>query len=124
MSSMNRWRYCRFGARVGASSSLRRAPSRADDTRLVGEHDGLDTVPDTELGEHMADVGLRGRFTDVQGTRDLAVAEPARQEPQHFELTVGQVPQPRIVDRFGLGSTSELFDQSSRDRRGEQRPRR
>ena len=43
-----------------------------------------------ELGQRIGDVAVDGMFADVQAFRDRLIAQPARNEAQHFQLARGQ----------------------------------
>ena len=48
-------------------------PVVGQQSRLVGEDDGLDAIPEVELGKDVGDVGLHGRLPDEQPLADLRV---------------------------------------------------
>src|SRR5215211_994905 len=52
-------------------------------------------VPQPELGQHPADVGLDGRLADVQLMGDLGVGPAPGDQLQHLPLPVGQAVQVR-----------------------------
>ena len=50
-----------------------RSCTRRDKSTLVGEHDGLDAIPETKLAEDAVDVGLDSGRADDQFLCDLSV---------------------------------------------------
>src|SRR6266511_577562 len=87
------------------SASLRgaaapRTPSflaRPREAVLVCEHDGGRAVPQAELREDVADVGLHGSLADEQLAADLLVRGTTGDQPQHVQLSPGE-----LVDLRGL----------------------
>ena len=89
-------------ARLGVRDArVRDLPAVAlDEPVLVGEDDGLDAVAEVELLQQVPDVRLDRRERDHELLGDLAVGEPAPDEPQHLELAGGEV-----AEEVGLGDT-------------------
>src|SRR3954453_24081252 len=59
---------------------------KLDNSALQRDGDGFGAILGAEFSQDAADVQLDGAFGDVQHLPDLAVAPPADQQPEHFDL--------------------------------------
>lgn len=93
-----------------------------DRSGLVREDDRLDPVAELELGQDAGDVGLDGRFRQVQPGGEFGVAQAVGEQAQHFELARGERGQIGMrAGRFELlGRGSESLDEAVGDRWGEE----
>ena len=80
--------------RDAAGDGAGRALARAEDARLVREHDRLDAVAELELLEDVRDVRLHGGLADEELPADLGVREPAGDQAEHLELALRQLVEP------------------------------
>ena len=92
---MPSWVICALVRRVRLLSVRVRRPVRRgcpgdDQSRFVGEHDGLDTIPQAELGEYPADMDLHGAPGQVQAGRDLAVGHACRDQGEGVLFAPGE----------------------------------
>src|SRR5215211_4103537 len=62
-----------------------------EEAGLVREHDRLDPVSEVELHQDMGDVGLHGGVADEELPPDLGVRQASRNQPEHLELTLGEL---------------------------------
>src|SRR2546428_430601 len=74
-----------------------RSAAGGDQPGLVGGDDQLGPVPQAQLGQDPADVGLGGRRAHHQPAGDLGVGQPPRDQHQHPAVPPGErAPQPRV----------------------------
>src|ERR1035437_5824168 len=112
-----------IGARVLRCGTLadRVRLSRLNDAGFVGQDHGLDPVPEPELGQQVADVGLHGRLADHQVGGYLRVGQAAGQPQQDVALPAGQRGQPGWRWQRLRRPAGKRVDQPHRYRRREQR---
>ena len=84
-------------------STLGLTGGRACQPSLVGEDDGLDSVPELQLGEDAGHVGLDRRRAERQLRDQFGVAQPAGQQPQYLEFSRCQVGQAGGIDLISSG---------------------
>ncbi|GAB7193560.1 hypothetical protein NUM3379_42700 [Kineococcus sp. NUM-3379] len=80
----------------------RRAPARSagpDEPRAVGQDDGLRPVPGARLGQDGRDVAAHRLQPHTELGRDLGVAQPGGDQPQHLLLPGGEPGQLRDLRR-------------------------
>src|SRR5580700_8197020 len=68
-----------------------------DQAGLVGEDDGLDPVPQSQLGQDPGHVGLDRGLAERQRGRQLGVAQAAPDQAEHLQFTWRQRGQIRAV---------------------------
>jgi len=71
--------------------------SWCDEAGFVGQHDGLDTVTEAELGQYPPDVDLDRAFGEVQLGGDLAVGPPGGELGEHGSFPVGELAEHRVA---------------------------
>src|SRR4051794_26630459 len=76
-----------LGLLVGAVRRLLRGSlPRPHESRLVGPHHRLHPIAQAELAKDAGDMGLHGRFADVELTCDLGVRSPLGEPEQRVAL--------------------------------------
>ena len=102
----------RHGSRVGRN-----------ETRLIREDYGLDSVAEAQLHQHAAHVRLDRILLDDQVAGDLHVRQTARYQPEHVDLARGQRRQRRrdTVGSCGLRRQREPGDEPPGDDRVDER---
>src|SRR5215217_4722850 len=76
---------CDSGAAL-VKSRLAGAAGESDDAALQGRDHGGGAVVDTELGEHVQQVGLDRGLADEQGGGDVGVARAPRDQLEDLDL--------------------------------------
>src|ERR1700733_7143191 len=71
--------------------------SWCDEAGFVGQHDGLDTVAEAELGQYPPDVDLDRAFGQVQPGGDLAVGSPGGELGENGSFPVGELAEHRVA---------------------------
>ena len=61
-----------------------------DEAAFVGEHDGLDPVPELQLGQDAGHVGLDGRFAEEERGCDLGVGAALGDQAQDLQFPAGE----------------------------------
>jgi hypothetical protein len=74
----------------------------------------LHAIPQPQLGQDPADVGLDGALTDEERGADLGVRQALSQQLQDVSLARGQLLQLHVA--IGLGGDDEALDQTPGDR--------
>lgn len=67
-----------------------RLDSGLDDAAFVGEYDGLDAVPQAELGQYPADMDFHRALGQEQAGRDLAVGQAGGDTGEDVLLAAGE----------------------------------
>src|ERR1700733_5060001 len=98
--------WCANWPRRGPPSPLLAGAAGGDGTGFVGEDDGLDAVPEAELGEQVGDVGLDRGLAYHQVPGDLEVGAAAGQQQQDVSpgRRANAPMSPRVTD--GTSSSS------------------
>lgn len=104
------------GAHSYAGSSAGR-----DQSALVRQHHGLDSVTELQLGQDPPNVGLHGRLRDVHAGGDFGVGQALGDQQQHLAFPLGKLGEPRVLGRAGTELAGELVEQPPGDRRGHHR---
>ena len=86
---------------------------------LVGEHHGLDTVAEAELGEQAGDMRFDRGLCDEERGRDLGVRQPGGEQPEYLDLSRGQQGERFRQARWSAGR-GEVLDEALGDGRGEE----
>ena len=113
------------GAIVAPGRDTRSAPRRPapsagpHEPGLVGAHDGLGAVTETELAQQVGHVALDGVLAQDQRLGDLGVRAAASEVAQDLRLANRQLGE--AGGGFGGGAAHVALDQAPGDRRGEQR---
>src|SRR5216684_6876181 len=98
-----------------------RSAAGGDQPGLVRGDDQLGPVPQTELGQDPADMGLGGGRAHHQPAGDLGVGQTLRDEHEHLAFPPGELArQPRVRPAHGRPGY-EVGHQVAGGRRGEQR---
>src|SRR5256885_3164970 len=98
-----------------------RSAAGGDQPGLVGGDDQLGPVPQAELGQDPADMGLGGRRAHHQPAGDLGVGQSLRDQYEHLAFPPGELArQPRVRPAHGRPGY-EVGHQVTGGRRGEQR---
>src|SRR5918995_3275807 len=88
-------------------------PGGAYQAGFVGDDDGLDAVAEGEFGEDAGDVGLDGRFGQLEAGGEFGVGQALGQQLQYLEFAGGQRGQV-AMDRGRVGvPAGESFDQAA-----------
>jgi hypothetical protein len=87
-----------------------------DEPGLIGQHDRLDPVAQSQLAQDPGHVGLHRRLAQRQRRGQLGVAQPPRDQAEHLEL-----PRREHGQTLVIVSRREPLHQAAGDGRGEQR---
>ena len=99
-------------SRLAGSFRPERVVAGPDQPRFVGEHHGLNPVPEPQLGKDARHVRLDGRLAEEEPLRDLGVGKAPGDQPQDLGFALGQ-----FAERGGRSPGGGRRTNSSRRRR-------
>ena len=76
--------------RLGVGGPVRRGRAGGYQPGFVGEYDGLDAVPQAELGQYPADMDFHRALGQEQAGRDLAVGQAGGDTGEDVLLAAGE----------------------------------